>query len=552
MAIFKSLGPDDVSRIPFNANKKFSYTFSQFSTVGITAESASYVRQNLNTFSSASTDTANTLKHYQLDHLFYKNHKRKVADKFGDNDYLNQIRSLHEKVIIYNIPSNLYGNKILPGSFEIKTPVAALDLIDDGNGNLLVSSAFSDPSFWAHSHSIDLETQVFHMGPIEGYKKYDVNYNLYGKTTPNPDKYYNKNKVYDDSYYFNLLDYKNIQFANIQLPFVSESAAHFNNNSSNRGYTASIVAPHHENYNFGTNDDFTITFSILPALGSTDSQESDYIVSKSTTKTIIKSPINVQTYTTGSSQPVDVKDVDSYPFEVFMKKTGTERNIHFRRSDGDIVSEISCSITTGSRATITCMRSASRLEIYNNGVLQVSSSDNTVGNTKNNSNLYIGSKGEIGNYFTGSLSRLHIFNSSRTNEQIKQFQIASPSYIGNIFYSQGIIAITHPNYTFQGNTYIQNVTAVNFKGVNPIYENEYMCTVKADEYNYTHNISIRKIQSDQTAELANFATGSVWKPYVTTIGLYNEEGELLVIGKLGQPVRISDETDTTFVLKWDT
>ena len=33
--------------------------------------------------------------------------------------------------------------------------------------------------------------------------------------------------------------------------------------------------------------------------------------------------------------------------------------------------------------------------------------------------------------------------------------------------------------------------------------------------------------------------------------IYNEENELLVVGKLGQPIRVSDETDTTFVVRWD-
>jgi len=41
-------------------------------------------------------------------------------------------------------------------------------------------------------------------------------------------------------------------------------------------------------------------------------------------------------------------------------------------------------------------------------------------------------------------------------------------------------------------------------------------------------------------------------PYVTTVGLYNDDNELLMVGKLGQPVRMSDETDTTFVIRYDT
>ena len=52
--------------------------------------------------------------------------------------------------------------------------------------------------------------------------------------------------------------------------------------------------------------------------------------------------------------------------------------------------------------------------------------------------------------------------------------------------------------------------------------------------------------------MADFATGSYFRPYVTTVGLYNEDRELLVVGKLGQPIRMSDETDTTIVLRWDT
>ena len=33
---------------------------------------------------------------------------------------------------------------------------------------------------------------------------------------------------------------------------------------------------------------------------------------------------------------------------------------------------------------------------------------------------------------------------------------------------------------------------------------------------------------------------------------YNDNGELLVVGKLGQPIKMSEETDTTFILRYDT
>ena len=51
--------------------------------------------------------------------------------------------------------------------------------------------------------------------------------------------------------------------------------------------------------------------------------------------------------------------------------------------------------------------------------------------------------------------------------------------------------------------------------------------------------------------LEDFTSASFFSPYITTIGLYNESYELLAIAKLGQPIRRSDETDTTFVVRFD-
>lgn len=50
----------------------------------------------------------------------------------------------------------------------------------------------------------------------------------------------------------------------------------------------------------------------------------------------------------------------------------------------------------------------------------------------------------------------------------------------------------------------------------------------------------------------DFATGSYFSPYVTTIGLYNENYQLLAVGKLSQPIPISLYVDTTFVVNFDT
>ena len=59
------------------------------------------------------------------------------------------------------------------------------------------------------------------------------------------------------------------------------------------------------------------------------------------------------------------------------------------------------------------------------------------------------------------------------------------------------------------------------------------------------------ITTNQSGSLRDFATGSNFQPYTTTIGLYNEANELLLVGKMAQPIEISKDTDTTFVIRYD-
>ena len=50
----------------------------------------------------------------------------------------------------------------------------------------------------------------------------------------------------------------------------------------------------------------------------------------------------------------------------------------------------------------------------------------------------------------------------------------------------------------------------------------------------------------------DFVTGSYFSPYVTTVGLYNEFNELVVVGKFPRPLPISLTTDTTYIINFDT
>jgi hypothetical protein len=96
------------------------------------------------------------------------------------------------------------------------------------------------------------------------------------------------------------------------------------------------------------------------------------------------------------------------------------------------------------------------------------------------------------------------------------------------------------------------INDIQFQGTHLIYENEYQCTVQEHEFNTSTNSTALDQTDSNPYKISPFTTSSHFQPYVTTIGLYNEDNELLVVGKLGQPIRKSDKTDMTFIVRWDT
>ena len=52
-------------------------------------------------------------------------------------------------------------------------------------------------------------------------------------------------------------------------------------------------------------------------------------------------------------------------------------------------------------------------------------------------------------------------------------------------------------------------------------------------------------------QLAFIKTESNFRPFVTDIGLYSENNELLAHGKLAKPIKLSDDIETTFIVRFD-
>lgn len=89
---------------------------------------------------------------------------------------------------------------------------------------------------------------------------------------------------------------------------------------------------------------------------------------------------------------------------------------------------------------------------------------------------------------------------------------------------------------------------VKFKSTQTIYQQQVICQVNENEYNYTLNPSACL---NASGSVRDFVTGSDFAPYVTSIGLYNETNELLMVAKLAQPFRMPSNTDVNFVIRYD-
>ena len=97
-----------------------------------------------------------------------------------------------------------------------------------------------------------------------------------------------------------------------------------------------------------------------------------------------------------------------------------------------------------------------------------------------------------------------------------------------------------------------NTFKLSFTNEHTVYENYITAQIKENEFNLTYNPSIRITESNAYSQIKNFATGSDFHPYASTLGLYNDDNELLMVAKFGQPVPISVETDMTFLIRYDT
>ena len=84
-----------------------------------------------------------------------------------------------------------------------------------------------------------------------------------------------------------------------------------------------------------------------------------------------------------------------------------------------------------------------------------------------------------------------------------------------------------------------------------LYEYEFICKLKEDEFNFTSNPTIR-LDNNPNSEIPKSITSyNEFSPYITTVGLYTDGGELVAIGKLGTPIKKRDDVDLNIIVRFD-
>lgn len=94
-------------------------------------------------------------------------------------------------------------------------------------------------------------------------------------------------------------------------------------------------------------------------------------------------------------------------------------------------------------------------------------------------------------------------------------------------------------------------TAATFQNVTGINSTLLFCRASADEFNYSSNPTFRDSSGNIVVIEPGNSTGQRSFTFVTTVGLYNSNNELLAVAKLSRPVEKNDEKDLSVRVRLD-
>ena len=584
--VFKTIKTSDFIITPYTARKSMvvsSGSAEQVSLSGSSYSAAVYLAtyQSNTVFtddisvgtSSAYPKTINDKyqksMHDSIYSLFYGGYDDNVLSKQGEF-FNNQKRQLSKQATIISIPSTKFGDMISPGTFEMTGSISGSEyyIKDDGLGNLYdvkVSSSLSQ----------SVNDDIYLAGDwrlIDNYRVYD---DVSSKNIIS--------SVYDYSKFTNSGDLTGsvtIDSTDSYTPVCYYTASSWQ----------ALRIPHKDRLNFRKNDDFSLSVRILPNTDQTDTgtYDSNVILTKNgkIKKFVLGNyknphPDGKKIGGTITGAYIDEIFTGQYPYEVSYINSGADKGkVKMTRYDGKVSSSLTSeTICTGSLFHIVFQKTGSNLECFVNGDFDTSGSDIVNGNTLNVSDIFIGSRGDGEKRYDGDIGlySTRIYSKALSREEALNLYLHpyNSANVGNIFYSYGLVTMTNPQHSGSWKISDGDFPYLDMhKRINPLsssfinqwnmqysssikmYQNEVHCTVPPGDYNMSMNPTVRKktkgLSVESTQEVEDFVTHSMWNPYTTNVGLYNNNGELLVIGALARPIQMTNYSDITFVLRFDT
>lgn len=531
---FKQLNPDEHNVQDFVVNKLWQINQDNYSSsYGVLKYNALYPDYNsfpngliaLNSSKYTSVTSSGQDVHI-LWHYIYSNYYNGDYSKF---DLTKDNLVLYQSASLLAIPTDILSEGIKVDTLSI---TASGITINDDAGNL-IDSSYDTSSFIDNDYLI-------------GYWGFNDKYNSL------PKQYNYSDRVLDlaknNHGYINGVDFTpGINTHGI----VSSSGlrADFNSNDS-------IQIKNDKRYNFKVDDDFSLSVWVnLPDTQEDLGNNYNSIISKRTVGTSL-------VFDQGIKQEYNVSktiNVAGYPFDISVYNSNDSNDglLRVSRKGGSFETILSSSVPiTGSDNHIVFQKTGSTLELYINGSLDGSITDATNGNTVNKSDIWIGSPGVTAYSLSGSVDEFRIYNRGLNESEV--FSLYSNDYntgsayqtnlIGNCFYKMGQVIVSDPRPKY-GNLFDGNFN-VDFRNKYRIYEHEVLLKLREGDFNLSLNPTLRVGETEDSQQLKSFVTGS-WKPYITTIGLYNQNYELLAVARLAKPVEKRDDVPMNFIVRFD-
>ena len=501
-SVFKKIQPGDTKVNPFQVHKTFTFTSGSASSSnfiplqGIYVSSLPKLETNFAFNTAKNVDNSyKFMTYYSIYHLHYK-YKNQPYNIFGiSNTTANTNFSLYKSASMFNIPQQKMGEGIKLDSFQY---TGSVNLKSDKYGNI---------------YDVAIAT-----GSFPGNEKFYEGFN----------EYFDTNRITAYTVNSGVTYIEGVSTSNgSQLPI--GLAAQF----SGSGQLQTDLRG-----NYDRNHDYAISFFIQS--GSNSDTTNELILGK------VKTAVSPQ-----------------YPFKIEL--SGSNQLLFSAAGSTEYTANISSSaLVTGSWQHVLCQKTGSSLQMYINATLHSSVSSNLLladtltpftasARIDNTHPLKIGGYNTNTRNLHGDLDEIRIFNKSLTQAEITSLADRSEgggmlqtNRVGNVFTKQGLVVISSPDYRYD-NVITASYTS-SYNSTISLFEHSVLTRLDAGDFNVSQNVTLLK---DNDQDLKAFATGSDFTPYITTIGLYNDYGQLLAIGKLGTPIKKRNDIDMNFLISID-